>query len=284
VHQDDLDEPLDATEEFHSLVRVHRHFNGVAGMSVPAPVGILPDGHGFVECFVHGTQVNRLLRKTWLPRTEKLSDVLRSCGRFLRHVHDIDGHHDEEIVPAAMAADIGDFIEGPLAAAGLQAPAATRRALEGASRDPVPAVTATLHGDFAPVNFIVRPSGGLVGFDLGLRTVSVVERDLARFIAMMSTDRPFLISPYAVPLERFRRAMIRALMDGYGDRRSHPAVLQLALVDELLRRWTTRHALSQGGGGHARAARFMLKKRFTALLDEACAPVMTSAPGPLTAA
>jgi aminoglycoside phosphotransferase (APT) family kinase protein len=272
VHQDDLDEPLDATHEFESLVRAHGHLDRVSGISVPSPIGVLPDRQGFVDGFVRGTQVNRLLRRAWLLRTEMLLTVLTTCGRFLRHVHEIDGYLDVEVVPATLAADIQGFVEGPLAAAGLTVPPATRDALQAASVDPVPAVAATLHGDFAPVNFIVRPDGDLAGFDLGLRTVAVVERDLARFIAMLSTDRPFLISPHARPLERFRRSMIAALMEGYGERRSHPSVLQLALIDELLRRWMTRHGLSQGGGGHDRAARYMLRKRFTALLEEACSP------------
>jgi aminoglycoside phosphotransferase (APT) family kinase protein len=271
VHQEDLDEPLNATEEFEALVRVDQHLNGVAGLSVPSPVGILPDRNGFVDCFVAGSQVNRLLHKAWSPKTEMLRGVLRRCGRFLRTVHDIDGDCEESVVPAALAADIQRFVDGPLAAAGLAIPEATRRALEAAPTDPVPAVAATLHGDFAPVNFILRPDGELVGFDLGLRTVSVVERDLARFIAMLSTDRPFLISPHSAPLERFRRSMVAALLEGYGDRRSDPAVLQLTLVDELLRRWTTRQALCRGGGGRDWAARYLLKRRFTALLEEASA-------------
>jgi aminoglycoside phosphotransferase (APT) family kinase protein len=272
AHQDDLDEPLDTVEEFASLVRIHRHFQDACGVSVPSPVGILPDGGAFVESFVLGTQVNRLLRKAWPGRGQMLTGVLRSCGGFLRHLHEIDGLRDATVVPAAMAAEIEDFVEGPLAAAGLTVPAATRRALEAAPDDPVPAVAATMHGDFAPVNFIVRPAGELVGIDLGLCNVSLVERDLARFIAMLSTDRPFVIAPNAAPLERFRRSMIAALMDGYGERRSHPVVLQLALVDELLRRWTRRQTLRQGRSGHDRAARFVLKKGFTALLNEASAP------------
>jgi aminoglycoside phosphotransferase (APT) family kinase protein len=273
VHQDDLDEPLDTAREFASLLRIHRHFTRLAGLSVPAPVGILPDGQGFVESFVSGSQVNRLLRRSWLRRSEMLSDVLTCCGRFLRHLHEIDGLRDTVVVPAVLAAEIEDFVEGPLAAAGLTVPAATRRALEDASTDPVSAVTATLHGDFAPVNFIVAPEGELVGIDLGHCSVSTVERDLARFIAMLSTDRPFLIGSHAVPLERYRRSMIAALMHGYGERRSNPVVLQLVLVDELARRWTRRHTLRQGGGGHDRAARYMLRKRFTALLEEASTPV-----------
>jgi aminoglycoside phosphotransferase (APT) family kinase protein len=275
VHQHDLDDPLDPAEEFASLVRVHRHFAGVADMSVPAPVGVLPDGQGFVEGFVRGTQVNRLLHKAWLRRPMVLPDVARSCGRFLHHLHEIDGHRDEAVVPAAVAAEIGEFVEGPLAEAGLAVPMATRCALTAAREEPVPAVTATLHGDFAPVNFIVPPARGLVGFDLGLHSVSVVERDLARFIAMLSTDRPFLLSSHVAPLERLRRSMIAALLDGYDERRSHPAVLQLALVDELLRRWVRRDALCQRGGGRDRAARYMLRKRFTALLEEACVPLVT---------
>ena len=53
-------------------------------------------------------------------------------GRFLRNVHQIDGDCEEAVVPADLAADIQRFVDGPLAAAGLAIPEATRRALEAA--------------------------------------------------------------------------------------------------------------------------------------------------------
>jgi aminoglycoside phosphotransferase (APT) family kinase protein len=283
AHQDDLQDPLDAAAEFAALIRLHGHFREVsASMSVPAPVDLLPDGHGFVERFVHGTQVNRLLHKAWPRRTEPLREVVTSCGRFLRHLHEIDERHEGTVVPARLAAEIQEFVAGPFASAGLTVPQGVLGALKAASSDPVPAVTATLHGDFAPVNFILRPTGRLVGIDLGLRSVSLVERDLARFIAMLSTDRPFMW-PHAVPLERFRRSLIGALMDGYGDTGSDPVVLQLTLVDELLRRWTRRHTFCQGSNGRASAARYVLGKRFRSLLQEVCVPPLTSERTPFTA-
>jgi len=269
AHQDDLDDPLDPAEEFDSLTRLHDHFRDVAAlMSVPAPVGLLPDGQGFVERFVHGTQVNRLMHTAWPRKVEPLREVIRSCGRFLRHLHAIDGYRPTSVVPARLAAEIRDYAEGPVASAGLRLPATTLGVLDRAPVEPVRGVTATLHGDFAPVNFIQRPTGRLVGIDLGLRAVALVERDLARFIVMMSTDRPFIVSPHLVPLERYRRSLGDALLEGYGPGLSSPVILQLALIDELLRRWTRRHALCLGTGTRAAAARYLLRKRFTALLTE----------------
>jgi hypothetical protein len=260
--QADLVESLTAFEQFSALQRLHDHFaDAEEPFGVPRPIAVLPGLDAFAMSYIPGVQVSRLLRPRTVLRPERALDACSSSGALLSRLHQADR---QEVV-AVDTRRRADHILGLDAAGTL--PGSLRHILEQLPGRTLRAPAVRLHGDFAPVNVIIGEDGGTFTFDIDHQIVDTPEHDIARFLVMLQTDRLFTMAVDAPAVERLRQRLERAFLDGYQAPRSADIVLHLEVVEQLLRRWTTRRQLLRATGT-GRLKRGALDRRFATLLAD----------------
>jgi hypothetical protein len=197
-------------------------------------------------------------------------------GEFLRRLYGVGESRAESVELADLAKECLRFVDGELEPAGLRFPVEARAALTNVPTGEVRTRAYHLHGDFAPVNFIVDRAGTLVGFDIGGSTLGMPEADLSRYLALLATDRMFLLGPAAFPVEILRHKLEHALLTGYGAPAPSVAAFELHKIDALARRWLQRDITYAELGGGPRGARSLMSRRVRSLLTESARALQTA--------
>jgi aminoglycoside phosphotransferase (APT) family kinase protein len=224
-------------------------------------VALFRDLDAFAMQHVDGVQVNRLLRPGAVINSAAALEGADRSGRLLSRLHDARRSEPTTIDTRDTADAILELEKA--APEGVALPEAVRRALEGLPSSSLTCPTVGLHGDFAPVNVIVDDSGGAYAIDVDHDRSGEPEQDLARYLTLLSSDRLFIAGCGAPGVERLRRRLEDALLDAYDAPRSAEIVLDLEVVEQLLRRWMTRSGARSDG-----LRRKMIDRRFRTLLAE----------------
>lgn len=269
--QHDLPPPLDASAQVEALRRMDAHLSGVAGRArVPGVVALLPDQGGYVMDYADGSSLAALLGARALVDDEA---VLRGCeeaARLLRALHDLEPVSMPRPPLDEMHRASATRVESVLRSAGLP----VRSAWLGAGADsPAPAGTVVLlHGDFAPENILLG-SRATWCLDPDLVERSWAEQDVVRFVVMLC-DAPLFVLLADLPAARRlrRRAVAVFLETYYSDLTCDPAFAPL-LRAALASRWATRDGdVVARGPRLGWLRRWLLRRHFTRLLDEASFP------------
>jgi aminoglycoside phosphotransferase (APT) family kinase protein len=124
-----------------------------------------------------------------------------------------------------------------------------------------------LHGDFVPSNLVVTAPDQVTMLDPTLVRTAPPEEDLARFLAVLSSDTAFVPGIALPPVRRLRRALERDFRAAYGLPAGGSVLLELSLVKQLVLRWLRRREHSRlSGRSRAMAVRRALVDRHMAAL------------------
>jgi aminoglycoside phosphotransferase (APT) family kinase protein len=246
--QEDLPDPLGAEAQFEAQARLARHFDAVSStLRVPRPVALLPEVGAFAMEYIHGRDVTQYITWRALLLPDPLFNVVRLAARFLRHIHSIDEAAIRPVDLRALAREPLLLAEAVMAPLGLAFPPEVTQTLDAVPKRSVPAPVVRLHGDFAPVNVIADASGHATGIDAAFDTIGFPENDLARFLAMFSTERRFVVAQRAATVQRARRQAEDAFVASYYRDAAVSPLLEIHRIDALGRRWVRRHAARRRG-------------------------------------
>lgn len=246
--QEDLPNPVEAEHEFLCLVRLSDHFSTVSPeLRVPQPVALLPEVAAFAMEYARGRDVTRFISGRALVDPAPLLAATSVSARFLKHLHAIDEVDGLRVDLSARAEETLAFAENVMRPLGLDLPVEVSASLRALSSRPIMAARSRLHGDFAPVNVIVDERGFATGIDASLDRIGPPEEDLARFLAMFSTERRFLAAQSVDAVQRLRSRAEGALLDAYFGRVPNAALLEVHRIDALAARWVRRQAARMRG-------------------------------------
>jgi aminoglycoside phosphotransferase (APT) family kinase protein len=239
--QEDLAEPMNASQQFEALQLLASHYALTAPvLRVPRPVALLPSLGAFAMEFAEGAGVDSLVRPRRLLEPRPLLEGIALSASFLRHLHAIEPPRQALVDPRALALEILTLAEETMRPAGLVLPAEVTEALEGVPATEVWVPTFRLHGDFAPVNMIVEAGKYVTGIDISLTDVGIPEDDLARFVMMLATERLFLAGSSVASTRALRRRAEGVLLQGYYGDDSTSMLLELRVIQQLCLRWLRR--------------------------------------------
>lgn len=275
--QHDLPPPLDASAQVDALRRLDTHLSGVASRArVPEVVALLPDRGGYVMDYADGSSLAALLGPRALLDDEA---VLRGCeeaARLLRALHDLEPVSVPRPPLDEMRRASATRVQSVLQGAGLP----VRSAWVGAGVDrPAPTGTVVLlHGDFAPENILLG-SRATWCLDPDLVERSWAEEDVVRFVVMLCDAPLFVVLADLPAARRLRRRAVAVFLEAYyGDLPCDPAFPPL-LRAALASRWATRDGdVVARSPRLGRLRRWLLRRHFTRLLDEASSPILPRAP------
>lgn len=224
------------------LRRIRAVMEGSTRLTVPRPLGAIPQHRALLMEWIEEPQVSRLLARAGSRRKER-ARLFEVAGRWLRYFHDCAGARPAPLDVGRLRKDIRAMLGG--ADAGEVRDGAFRRRHDDLLRhahafEGLPVAHAEIHGDFNPNN-LLHGSARTVGIDLGLTPPSPVTSDIGRFLVQAETAKPFLGMPFGLGPLGSEKWDLQAFMAGYGavppglDQRQF-AFLILA---EVLRRWAT---------------------------------------------
>jgi aminoglycoside phosphotransferase (APT) family kinase protein len=193
-----------------------------------------------------------------------------AAGDALRRLHRHAAVSGAEVALSALVDEIRTVADTVLRPVGVRLPAE----LEG----PLGAVPGTrahcrrvlLHGDYVPSNLIVTGPGTVGMIDPVLAQVGLPEDDLARFLAILSSETVFVPGLSAGPLRRLRRDMEDTFRTAYGPAAAG-TVMELRLIKQHVLRWRRRrdHTRLAEGSSLMRARRRVIDGHMRMLLIEA---------------
>jgi aminoglycoside phosphotransferase (APT) family kinase protein len=259
--QIDLVEARGALEQFSALERLDAYFQSLGQpFGVPTPVALFRSNDAFAYSYVPGVQLNRMLGARALVRPGRAIHAVSQAAALLAHLH-------RAAPSGTVTVDVRERANRILAFDAIgRMPASLRDRLERLAPHTLEAPLVRLHGDFAPVNVITDDTGRTITFDVDHNTCGVPEKDMARFLVMLQTDRLFIAAGGTPPVDRLRRRLERRFIAGYDGTRSPDVILDLEIIDQLLRRWATRRQLLIASDGN-RIRRRTLDRSFAALLE-----------------
>ena len=274
--QHDLPPPLEASAQVEALQRMDAHLSQVAGRArVPGVVALLPEHGGYVMDYADGPSLAGLLRARALLDDEA---VLRGCAeaaRLLRALHELEPVSMPRPAPHEMSRASAARVQSVLRGAGLP----VRSAWTGTGADS-PATAGTvvlLHGDFAPENILLG-SRATWCLDPDLVERSWAEQDVVRFVVMLCDAPLFVVLADLPAAHRLRRRAVAVFLETYyGGLPCDPAFRPL-LRAALASRWATRDGdVVVRKPRLGRLRRWLLRRHFTRLLDEAASPSLPRA-------
>ena len=267
--------PMSGADQLAALQRLHDFLSrGDGRLSAPRPIGLLPELDALVMEYVEGRSLWELVGPRALHRPAELLAGVRAGAVALRHLHSIEPSR-------AIAADLGtlhravgeDSAEA-LRGAGL--PVEDRWFAVGGDAGCATGCDVLLHGDWAPEN-VMLSGDRVMCLDPELTDRGWAEHDLARFLLML-LDRPlFVIGDRSRRGLRLRSAATSAFLAAYYGAEPVSPLLRPLLIREVSRRWAVRHQdLLQASPRLVRSRQWLLRRHFTALLDELSDPRWTS--------
>lgn len=239
----DTEPPLDATAQFAALHRAYGWHRDGGDAPVSRPVALLESVGAVVMEHVPGPTVGRAVHRAPLhPRVASRAVV--AAGRYLRRFH----RHAEE--PGGMVS-LHDLVQDVVAAerellvpVGVRLPGTVHSALAETPDIAVPVGRVLLHGDYVPHNLVLSDPHHVTMLDPLLRRVGLPEDDVARFLAIVSSDTAFVPGMLAPPLRWLRRHLEARFRRAYGRTTAPSAVLELRLVHQHVLRWRRRRDFS----------------------------------------
>lgn len=283
--QQDLRSPSGADAQLRGLLLLHEHLSASSDrISAPRPVGLLPELEALAMEHVGGQTLTGLLRPAVLLRPGPLLVGLAGAAEALLLIHQIASSSAvERIDSRRMRRRVGGEVRRHLEAAGL--PCGDRWGLTETTSAPwVESREVLLHGDWAPENVVVSGSG-ISCLDPELSHYGLPERDVSRFLVMFSEAPLFVLAPTVGGARQFRRRAASTFLTGYyGDRGVSP-LLQPLLVEALAARWAMRDQdVARRSPPGTRSRRLLLRRHFTALIEEAASPGWPEAVRPAASA
>ena len=269
--QADLASPRDAVAQFEALQRLHAHLQRSGHpAATPRPLAYLPELAAYVMEFVPGPTVTDLLTAGAVVRPAPLLSAVASAAHLLRAVHTVEPAEPGLVDLAALDTLAASRGRRMLAVAGLPLRDRWFTATPGAGA--LPGRRVLLHGDFAPENVVLSPSG-VCCLEPDLCDRDWGEHDVVRFLVMLY-DAPLFVVVGGLPAVRsLRRRAAATFLDSYYGSHSRPPSLRPMMVASLIARWSTRHDDLVARDPWLRAARRRLVHRhFTHLLDEVSSP------------
>ncbi|WP_446219655.1 phosphotransferase [Micromonospora sp. IBHARD004] len=270
--QNDLASPLSAEDQFQALHRLYTHFEERRnGVSVPRPVASVPEIAAYIMEYVPGPTVTALIRPGLLAHRDPLLQGVKGAAQVLRALHSLEPAVEDVVDSSKLYR--GASSRGPevLRAAGLPI---RREWFEDAlpQKGSTRGLKVVLHGDFAPENVVLAPSG-LCCLEPDLAEKDWAERDVVRFLLMLF-DAPFFVVGADLPLvQRLRREAATTFLTAYYGDRPLPVALRPLMLASVASRWSTRHTdIAQRTPRLARARQQLLRRHFSRVLAEVSAP------------
>lgn len=273
TQQHDLASPVSARGQLAALRRLHGHLETVGGgLHAPRPVAYVPDLSAYVMEYVPGPTLTDLLTSRTVLRPGRLLEGIASAARLLQAVHAMEPGAVELVDVEAVFTDARTRGRGLLADARLRS--RERWFLRsGITHDPatVSSPTVLLHGDFAPENVVLSPSG-VCCLEPDLTERGWPEHDVARFLLMLF-DAPLFVTGVDVPpVQVLRRRAARTFLAAYYGPEPRSPLLRPVMLLNLCARWTTRHnEVVHRSPRFELARKLLLRRHFSRLLDEVSA-------------
>jgi hypothetical protein len=271
-HQEDLRSPLSAAGQFEALQRLHGHLRKSDGrVATPRPVAYVPELEAYVMEYVPGPTLTGLIRPGAVLRPDSLLQGVAGSAQVLHAVHSLESAEADLV-------DLPDLSRRALTrgrqlleTAGL--PTRDRWFVPSASADGATAWKVLLHGDFAPENIVLSPSG-LCCLEPDLCERDWAEHDVVRFLLMLF-DAPLFVAGVDIPsVQNLRRRAGATFLDAYYGEGPWSEVLRPLMVLGVAARWSTRHTdLAERRPRLRRARELLLRRYFGRLLDEVSSPV-----------
>jgi aminoglycoside phosphotransferase (APT) family kinase protein len=263
--QGDLAAPLSATDQLAALRLLTTHLqDNPDRVCTPEPVLVIPELGACVMTFVPGPSVTALVRPAVLGRPTPLMAGSAAAADVLRAVHSVQPEQRLVVDLAERWAQAADASAGGMRAAGLAYRAPAARPAPGV----VEVAEVLLHGDFAPENVLVSPSGPCC-LDPELSRHGPPEVDLARYLTMLADAPAFVLGTRSSRVQRLRREASRVFLDRYYRGASPGPLLQIQLHEMVAARWATRHLDVERRRPPAQTARTrLLAEHFSQLLAE----------------
>jgi hypothetical protein len=270
-HQEDLQSPLSAAGQFQALQRLHGHLRHSDGpVATPRPVAYVPEIEAYVMEYVPGPTLTGLIRPGALLRPDSLLHGAAASAQVLHAVHSLESAEADRIDLPDLSRRAATRGRQLLETAGL--PTRDRWFLPGSSAHSTTAWKVLLHGDFAPENVLLSPSG-FYCLEPDLSERDWAEHDVVRFLLMLF-DAPLFVAGVDIPaVQNLRRRAGATFLDAYYGECPWPDALRPLMVLSLAARWSTRHTdLAQRAPRLKRARELLLRRYFGRLLDEVSSP------------
>jgi aminoglycoside phosphotransferase (APT) family kinase protein len=262
----DADPVLPPAEQFEALELAYRWQQREDRHAVVRPVAMLAAHGAFAMEYVAGPTLTGVLHRSVLELGAAVTTAA-AAGDFLRRFHRHSAVGEIEV-------DLAEEVRGirRLGAAsrssGVALPPEAERALDtvgGAER----ARSVVLHGDFVPSNLIVRDDRELVMIDPLLARTGPAVDDLARFLAVLSSDSVFLPGTAVAAVRRRRRAIEDAFRAAYGTDDA-AVLLELRLLKQHVLRWLRRrdHSRLRRAPGLREVRQGLIDRHMRTLLQE----------------
>jgi aminoglycoside phosphotransferase (APT) family kinase protein len=233
------------------------------------PLGVLPGSTALVMEEFDGRPLHRFLIRPLLRKTAKLepSSLANAAGRWLRILHDTPASAQEvrqgttQEVRDAFAA-FGSYLAEERGSGHLDP--VIQAGIEAAQRLPDPLPTVVTHGDFAPRNILVAPSGQLAVIDLLARWQAPPYEDLAGFLVALETSRANAATRgllFGRAVERLEPAFLTGYFGSEPVPRNAIRVYELLLV---LDKWSARVSRNRTLAGIGRLRERLIDSHFDA--------------------
>jgi hypothetical protein len=239
----DTDPALSSADQFEALSRAHRWFQEEDGHSVARPVALMGELDALVIEYVSGRPLPRAVTcATFAPTSARRA--VAAAGDALRRVHRHGAESPELVDLPALVRDILAVEEFTLRRVGVHLPTDVQRTLAAVPGIEIPGQRVLVHGDYVPSNLILTDDDHVSMIDPVLARVGLPEEDLARFLAVLSSDSTFVLGQSLRPLRRLRRELEETFRVAYGPAATG-TVMELCLIKQHALRWRRRRELSR---------------------------------------
>jgi hypothetical protein len=275
--QADLQPPLSAAAQFEALQRLHGHLQqGDGSVATPRPVAYVPDIDAYVMEYVPGPTLTGLLRPMAVLRPRPLLTAVAKAAQALHAVHSLEAAEADRVDLPELSRRAATRGRQLLETAGL--PARDRWFATSTVASTATAWKVRLHGDFAPENVVLSPSG-LCCLEPDLCVRDWAEHDVVRFLLMLFDAPLFVVGVELPPVQHLRRRAAATFLDAFYANDPAPDTLRPLMVLSLAARWSTRHTdLARRAPRLTSVREMLLRRYFGKLLDEVSSPVWPRLP------
>ena len=196
--------------------------------------------------------------------------AVRAAGDALRRLHEHARAPDAPLDLQELADEVRAADREYLRPAGVRLPDQTVRVLDAVPADQVTTSRVLLHGDYVPSNLVLTAADQVGMIDPVLARVGLPEDDLARFLAVLTSETVFVPGLVTPPVRRLRQHLERTFQDAYGSGATHPLLLELRLLLQHTLRWRRRRTFSRLSGHQQlmRGRQMVIDRHMQALLLE----------------
>jgi hypothetical protein len=229
--QVDLQSPLSAAGQFQALQRLHGHLQHSADpVATPRPVAYMPEIDAYVMEYVPGPTLTGLIRPGALLRPDSLLRGAEASAQILRAVHSLESAEADRVDLPDLNRRTATRGRQLLETAGL--PPRDRWFVPSSSADSTTAWKVRLHGDFAPENVLLSPSG-FYCLEPDLCERGWAEHDVVRFLLMLF-DAPLFVAGVDIPpVQNLRRRAAATFLNAYYGEGPWPDALRPLMRNSL---------------------------------------------------